>query len=115
MTPTTQPMLALQQGNTIRLNIARYKLELRSLTLPEACRMLADHLNDPDLMAGWHGRMRAGQTLRSIRMVGENHAAVMLRRSGVMSMDRRFGEMTARQRSILADELRYRADQYRQR
>jgi hypothetical protein len=100
----TQPqhITALNNANRVRLKRAKDKRDIQSLPRPEAMAVCADILESlPD---HW-GKATPLELLMAVKRVGRFYALSILRRAGVPE-HRRLNELTARQRSVLADTLR---------
>lgn len=93
----SQHMEALAKGNAIRLRRAEFRGEVR-----EDWRVARDALLDPQ---DWMLGMRLHLLLGSVERIGSAKLAKGCREAGVMSVDRRIGDLTERQRLALADWL----------
>lgn len=101
--------IALAKGNRLRLAAAAFKRDLSQLTAPEGARVLADHIDD---MPGDLQSLRVTDAVKAVRAIGEHKTRALRKACGITSSDRYIRDLTARQRQILAEELRYFADRY---
>lgn len=102
----SQCLDSLALANERRLSLADIKRQVRALPFPEGMPFVADLLDQPDGHAVDY--VRIGQLMNSIRRWGPTKTERCLHSiAEVRSVDRRVGEMTRRQRTALAEYLRY--------
>lgn len=99
---TEQSMRALVLANHVRQAHATIKLRLRSMPPGEAVELAAAILRDPQ---GPERTLRVAALLRAVPRRGATHVAAMLRHAGLVGGTHRVGDLTARQRDVLADAL----------
>lgn len=98
----TQQQEALARANTIRLAQAAFRREVAAMPRLEGMGVVAAALEDPDETVG---RMRLLPLLGAVRGVTPGLADGVAAHAGVVG-DRRVGELTERQRRVLAVALR---------
>lgn len=111
-----QNMEALALANTVRIEGAAHRRELRALARRDAFLKAAELLEDPPPSVQ---RMKVGHLLTGIHRVGEVESAKILKRSGIYDRVPQIGPqyrdlrkrrvLSERQRLALAGELRRRA------
>jgi hypothetical protein len=82
---------------------AALDLEVGRGSYGDGCMLAAGLL---ETVPGWVGSMRVGVLLLSIRKMGQVKVGALCKQAGVRSLDRRVGELTPRQREVLAGLLR---------
>jgi hypothetical protein len=103
---TPQHLQALDRGNEIRLAMAARRRELRALPNAEGRQLAAEWLEDPDEVIG---RMKLGYLLASIRRMGPQRIATLLRPIGLESaQSRRIASRTSSDWGALPLTLRQR-------
>lgn len=108
----TQQMEALAKGNERRLAAAQLRREIAALSLQEGMRKAADLLENPDEVVG---SLKVDWLLRAIRYVGEGRVTRLCNASLASSARRarRVRDLSARERGVLAANLRISARHYR--
>jgi hypothetical protein len=108
-TARSQRLEALEVGNRIRLKGAAFRREVAAAPRPDGFRMLAEALEKPDDVIA---SIQVGRFLRSVFGVGGDRVDIILAHSGVgpRRVIKRVGDLTVRERSLLAAELERRAD-----
>jgi hypothetical protein len=97
-----QHITALSAANRVRIRRAKDRRDINALSPAEGLAVCADILETlPDHWA----RATSMELIQSVKRVGRYYALSILRRAGVPE-SRRLNELTARQRSVLADTLR---------
>ncbi len=103
MTPTEQRLDALQHANHVRTANSRLRTDIRGRSQPDGMLYVADLLTNP---VGAVQSMPVGRLLATIRHFGVVRATQVCTYAGVVSMDRRVGQLTERQRDMVAGVLR---------
>lgn len=96
-----QHIEALNLANTNRMRHARRRRAISNLDVPDALELAARTLEEPH---GYEGLL-SRRLITAIHRYGPARAETLIRRSGCR-VDVRVGEMTGRQRDILAGLLR---------
>lgn len=96
---------ALKSANRKRSAVAQFKRELRALPREDAANYLAD-LVERRVPHGLDNAV-VFDLLTAVPCIGHSKASKVLRLSGVLGPDRRLREISARQRSVLANRLRW--------
>jgi hypothetical protein len=110
-----QRRVALVKGNAIRTANSRLLTGLRAMRDTDAMDALADLLETPDLADKPAGAVAIFRLLRAIHRYGWEKSCSQLRRANVMSGDRRARDLTDRQRTAIAADLRGQAAARRER
>jgi hypothetical protein len=106
---TPQNLAALDVANHRRLKGAAFRRQVAASSRADGFLMLADALEKPDDIIG---SIQVGRFLRSVFGVGSDRVDIILAHSGVgpRRVIKRVGDLTVRERSLLAAELERRAD-----
>lgn len=99
---TPQARAALARANEVRLARARTRRQLKRLPRVEARRQLALLILEPTPL--W-GSATLDYMLRMPSGTGRHTAHRWLRRTDLLTADKRLGDLTARQREALAGEV----------
>jgi hypothetical protein len=103
MTAVPQHMQALAAANEIRMAIADFKRDTRLLGTRGAALRVADVLDgDHDAPE----QIRVQHLLSCIPRVGQGKVGTLMHTAGVGSWTKRLGDLTPRQRRVLALQLR---------
>jgi hypothetical protein len=97
----SQRLTALERANANRFRHAARKREIAALDVPAGLELAAQTLENPE---GYEG-LRARLLIKSVYRYGPTTAEALVRRAGG-HYDSRVGQMTERQRGILAGLLR---------
>lgn len=103
MNPEEQRTGALRLANEVRSSNSRLRKEIFALEHLEGLGRVADLLDDP---APPVASLSVGRLLRYARRIGDAKVRRLLAVARVSSEDRRVGELTGRQRDVLAALLR---------
>lgn len=102
MSTADQRLDALRNANAVRMTNAHTVRTVRAKDRRGGAAHAAAILRDP---RGVEPAMRVGALLRAVRSIGSEKARRRLATVGVDNDRKRIGEMTARQRRVLADGL----------
>lgn len=100
---SAQSMRALDQANAIRLMRLGLRREVRAMTKDDGLRRIAALLVDD------HPALRSAAVYDVLgwpRKMYERQAKAVMSEAAIMSLTRECGQLTQRQRAVLADELR---------
>lgn len=106
----TSQQNAMRCSAMVRAERMRVLREIEAADKPAAKAMVCRMLDGPaPEIAG----VRVGRLLRSIPRFGRGRTAGMLRHAGIVSADRYVGDLTARQRRMLAEAVMLRPSEFR--
>lgn len=100
---TIQRMSALLIANDRRVGISRYRKQIALLSYSQGRAIVCGILEQPTAPMT---SARIGLLLGSIRRVGVSKASKWIKEAGIVSADRKVGELTDRQRMALAAAIR---------